>query len=111
MVSKRDEKYVVYPCYFDNQVPRPRRRVPMALAVRGPSVEEVAKAALALKLSPVLEKGTAHPARPWEKNGRVLVDVRGEKTTLLRQLAERIREARGQTPQAAPKTPKAGKRA
>lgn len=108
MVSKRDEKYVVYPCYFDSQVPRPRRRVPRELAVRGPSVEEVAKAALALKLSPILEKGTAHPARPWEKNGRVLVDVRGEKGTLLRQMAERIREARGQSPHVAPK---AGKRA
>lgn len=98
MVSKRDEKYAVYPCYFDNQVSRPRRRVPLAIAVRGPSVEEVAKAALALKLNPVLEKGVAHPARPWEKSGRVLVDVRGEKLALLRQLAEKLREARGQAP-------------
>lgn len=108
MVSKRDEKYVVYPCYFDNQVSRPRRRVALALAVRGPSVEEVAKAALALKLSPVLEKGVAHPARPWEKSGRVLVDVRGEKGVLLRQMAERIREARGQAPAAAAKAAKKG---
>lgn len=100
MVGKDDGKYVVYPCYFDSLAPRPRRRVPKELAVRGPSVDEVAKAALALKLSPVLEKGRAHPARPWEKSGRVLVDIRGEKGALLRQMAEKLREMRGQAPQA-----------
>jgi signal recognition particle subunit SEC65 len=98
MVSKRDEKYVVYPCYFDAQAPRSLRRVPKDLAIRGPSADEVAKAALALKLTPVLEKGRAHPSRPWEKNGRVLVDVRGEKGALVRQLAEKLREMRGQAP-------------
>jgi signal recognition particle subunit SRP19 len=97
MVSKRDEKYVVYPCYFDSLSPRPRRRIPKELAVRGPSVDEVAKAALALKLSPVLEKGRSHPAKPWEKSGRVLVNMRGEKGALLRQLAEKLREQRGQS--------------
>lgn len=108
MVSKRDEKYVVYPCYFDSHTPRPFRRVPLDLAVRGPSADEIAKAALALKLTPVLEKGRAHPSRPWEKSGRVLVDMRGEKGALLRQLAEKLREARGQA-QAAPQPAKAGK--
>lgn len=98
MVSKRDNKYVLYPAYFDLHQPRPLRRVPKELAVRGPSAEEVAKAALALKLAPVLEKGRAHPSRPWEKAGRVLVDVRGEKSVLLRQLAEKLREQRGQAP-------------
>jgi signal recognition particle subunit SEC65 len=102
MVSKRDEKYVVYPCYFDSHTPRPLRRVPKDLAVRGPSADEVAKAALALKLTPVLEKGRAHPYRPWEKSGRVLVDIRGEKGALLRQLAEQIRDHRGQAQAVAP---------
>lgn len=95
MVSKRDARYVVYPCYLDAGTPRPLRRVPKALAVRGPSAEEVAKAALALRLSPVLEKGRAHPSRPWAKEGRVLLEMRGEKGALLRQIAQRIREARG----------------
>jgi signal recognition particle subunit SEC65 len=108
MVSKQDEKYVLYPCYFDSQQPRPRRRVPASLAVRGPSAEEVAKAALALKLQPVLEKGRAHPSRPWEKAGRVLVEMRGEKQALLRQVAERLRELRGQAQPSAPKAAKRG---
>ncbi|MCA1812833.1 MAG: hypothetical protein LC624_02645 [Halobacteriales archaeon] len=98
MVTKDEGKYVLYPCYFDNQRARPPRRVPQALAVRNPSAEEVAKAALALGLTPVLEKGRAHPSRPWERNGRVLVDVRGEKLALLRQLAAKLREQRGQAP-------------
>jgi signal recognition particle subunit SRP19 len=98
MVTKQDEKYVLYPAYFDSQRSRPLRRIPKALAVRNPSAEELAKAALALKLQPVLEKGRAHPSRPWEKAGRVLVDVRGEKSALLRQLSEKLREMRGQAP-------------
>ncbi|HEV8361704.1 MAG TPA: signal recognition particle subunit SRP19/SEC65 family protein [Candidatus Thermoplasmatota archaeon] len=110
MVSKRDGKYVVYPCYFDSHTARPLRRVPKELAVRGPSADEVAKAALALHLTPVLEKGRAHPSRPWEKSGRVLVDVRGEKGALLRQLAEKLREHRGQAHAAAPQAPEKGRR-
>lgn len=108
MVSKRDEKYVVYPCYFDSLSPRPRRRIPKDLAVRGPSVDEVAKAALALKLSPVLEKGRAHPSKPWEKSGRVLVEMRGEKGALLRQMADKLREHRGQAPGQPPRAPRKG---
>jgi len=101
MVAKDDGKYVLYPAYFDNQRARPPRRVPKTLAVRNPSAEEVAKAALALSLTPVLEKGRAHPSRPWERSGRVLVDVRGEKLALLRQIAAKLREQRGKMPAAA----------
>jgi len=95
MVSKRDEKYVVYPVYFESRAPRPLRRVPRPLSVRGPSADEIARAALALKLAPVLEKGRAHPSRPWERSGRVLIDMRGDKATLLRQLAEHMLAQRG----------------
>lgn len=98
MVARDEGKYVLYPCYFDSHQPRPPRRVAKELAVRNPSAEELAKAALALKLQPVLEKGRAHPARPWDKAGRVLVDVRGEKMALVRQLAEKLRDLRGSAP-------------
>jgi len=101
VVSKGDERYVLYPSYFDLNEPRPTRRVPRELAVRGPTSEEIAKAALALKLRPVLEKGRAHPSRPWERRGRVLIEARGAKSALLHQVAAIVKEARGE--QAAPK--------
>ena len=79
---------VLYPIYFDKTAPRPPRRVPLALALDNPTADDVAQAALKLRLQPVLEKGVAHPRRPWEKNGRVLIEIRGSKSVLMRQVAE-----------------------
>lgn len=93
MVSKRDEKLVLWPLYFDRDTPRPWRRVPKELAVERPTAEDVAKAAQQLRLRPVLEKGRAHPSRWYERAGRVLVDVRGSKSVLVRQIAEKLKES------------------
>lgn len=95
MVSKDDGRYVVYPHYFDLSETRPLRRVAKSLAIRSPTSEEVANASLSLKLKPVLEKGRAHPSRPWERRGRVLVEARGSKAALLQQIGARLREMRG----------------
>ncbi len=92
MVTKRDGKLVLWPIYFDAEQRRPWRRVPKELAVYAPTPEDVAKAAQDLRLHPVLEKGVAHPAAWWAKTGRVLVDIRGSKTVLVRQIAEKLRE-------------------
>lgn len=90
MVSKRDGKLVLWPIYFDRNSPRPWRRVALDVAVEKPSAEDVAKAAQDLRLRPVLEKGVAHPSRWYDRGGRVLVDVRGSKSVLLRQIAEKM---------------------
>lgn len=95
MVSKRDEKLVLWPTYFDIKEPRPWRRVPKTLAVEDPTVEAIAKVALALRLRPVIEKGVAHPHRWYERSGRVLVDIRGSKSVLLQQIAEKLKETQG----------------
>ena len=39
----------------------------------------------------MLEKGISHPKRWWKEEGRVLVDVRGAKTVLITQIAERLK--------------------
>lgn len=103
MVAKGDDRYVLYPAYFDLNEARPLRRVPKSLAVRGPTSEEIAKAALTLKLKPVLEKGRSHPGRPWERRGRVLIEARGAKSALLAQIATIVRQARGEATQPAAK--------
>lgn len=92
MVSKRDEKLVLWPIYFDAEASRPWRRVPKDLAVYHPMAEDVARVAMDLRLHPILEKGVAHPIAPWDKRGRVLVDVRGSKSVLVRQIGEQLRE-------------------
>lgn len=91
MVSKDDGKLVLWPLYFDSEEPRPWRRVPKELATEDPSAEAIARIAAELRLKPVLEKGVAHPKRWWKQEGRVLVDIRGAKSVLIQQIAERLK--------------------
>lgn len=102
MVTRDDERYVLYPAYFDAKVPRPLRRVPTEVAVPGPTAEQVAKACARLRLKPVLEKGKHHPSRWHRSEGRVLIPVRGSKAVLVRQVAEELKKIRAELAEAAP---------
>ena len=91
MVSKGEDKYVIYPIYFDKSVSRINgRRVAKKHAIEKPSLENVSKAAKSLGLNPVLEKDSAHSSRNWKKEGRILVDKKDSKSKLLLQIANRI---------------------
>lgn len=90
MVSKDDNKIVLWPLYFDIGEHRPWRRVPKELALEDPTAEAIAKAAAELRLRPILEKGVSHPKRWWKEEGRVLVDAKGSKSALIVQIAERL---------------------
>ncbi len=96
MVSRGDDKYVLYPAYFDRDEPRPLRRVPEELAVHGPTADQVAKACAKLRLKPVLQRDRHHPSRWTEGDGRVLVPVRGSKAILLRQIGEELVDLRSE---------------
>jgi len=91
MVSRGEEKYVIYPIYFDKSVSRlAGRKVSKKYAVEKPNIEDIAKAARSLGLNPVLEKDRAHPSTPWKKNGRLLIDKKDKKSKLLKQIASRL---------------------
>jgi len=91
MVSKDEDKYVIWPIYFDKSVSRLNgRKIAKKHAVEKPSVENISKAAKSLGLNPVLEKNIAHPSHHWKKDGRVLVDKKDTKSKLLVQIANRI---------------------
>jgi len=91
MVSRDDNKYVIYPLYFDRSRSRMNgRRVSASQAVEKPSLENIAKAAKSLGLNPILEKNAAHASIPWKKEGRILVEKKGPKTKLLLQLSNRL---------------------
>ena len=91
MVSRDDKKLVLWPLYFDISEPRPWRRIPKELAITEPTAEAIARIAAELRLKPVLEKGVSHPKRWWKEEGRVLVDIRGAKSVLIQQIAERLK--------------------
>ena len=91
MVSRGEDKYVVWPTYFDKSVSRlSGRKVPKKNAVDKPNIESISKAAKSLGLNPVLEKDMSYPSKHWKKEGRVLVDKKDSKSKLLRQIANRL---------------------
>jgi len=91
MVSRGEEKYVVYPIYFDKSVSRlSGRKVSKKYAVDKPNMENISKAAKSLGLNPVLEKEVAHPSRNWKKEGRILIDKKDTKSKILTQIAKRM---------------------
>jgi len=91
MVSRGEEKYVIYPIYFDKNVSRlAGRRVARKYAVEKPNIENIAKSAKSLGLNPAVEENCSHPSRPWKKTGRVLIDKKDKKSKLLRQIATRL---------------------
>ena len=88
MVSRGEDKYVVWPIYFDKSASRlAGRKVSKKQAVEKPNVEAISKAAKSLGLNPVLEKNCAHPSRHWKKEGRVLIDKKDSKSKLLTKIA------------------------
>ena len=91
MVSRGEDKYVIYPIYFDKSVSRLNgRKISKKNAVDKPKLEDISKAAKSLNLNPVLEKEIAHPSRNWKKEGRILVDKKDSKSKLLLQIANRL---------------------
>ena len=91
MVSRGEDKYVIWPIYFDKSVTKLEgRKVSKKHAVEKPSLENIAKAAKSLGLNPVLEKDVAYPAKHWKKDGRILVDKKTTKSKLLVHIANRL---------------------
>lgn len=91
MVSRDDEKYVIWPLYFDKTRSRLQgRKVAKKHAIEKPTVDAIAKAAKALGLNPIVEEECAYPADHWKKTGRVLIDKKTTKSKLLVQIATRL---------------------
>ncbi len=94
-MAKERRSIVLYPAYFDAERSRDDgRRVARRQAMNGPTVEEIAQAAEALGLKPNLEAERAHPTTPWNRQGRVLVKAEYYKTSVVRKVAEKMKEGR-----------------
>jgi len=85
-------KLRVWPVYFDASLSRGEgRRVPQSKAVRDPKAEDVERAARRLGLNPIMEPAATYSKHPWSPIGVVLVDKKGPKTRIIRDIAEELR--------------------
>ncbi|MDF1557141.1 MAG: signal recognition particle protein Srp19 [ANME-2 cluster archaeon] len=95
MLRDRD-KYVIWPDYIDKGNSRSSGRIiPRKLSVTSPELKEIEQAAKEMGLNPVVEKGKAYPRSWWEVSGRVLVDKKGVKSGIAREIARKIAQMRG----------------
>ncbi|MFQ5919615.1 MAG: signal recognition particle subunit SRP19/SEC65 family protein [Thermoplasmata archaeon] len=95
MVSRGDRIVVLYPLYFDGTVSRHEgRRVPEAVAVRDPTLEELAQAARRSDYRVEVEQDAAHPRRPAKREGRILIVGGGTKTAILQAVAKELKAQR-----------------
>lgn len=114
-MSRSEGFFVLYPLYFDARATRAAgRRVPGAVAVRGPTAKAVFDAAKAAGLAPVLEDEHHHPARAFERAGRVLVPASSaaSKGEAIARVAEKLgaaHEALAKAQAQKPQAPRKGK--
>ncbi|MCZ7356484.1 MAG: signal recognition particle protein Srp19 [Candidatus Methanoperedens sp.] len=94
---KDKTKLVIWPVYLDATKSRAEGRIlSMKDSVKSPVLKEIEKAAVELNLTPIVEPEKAHPKSWWATSGRVLVDKKGPKSILAKQIAQKINKSRGQ---------------
>jgi signal recognition particle subunit SRP19 len=94
---KDKTKLVIWPVYLDATKSRAEGRIlSMKDSVKSPVLKEIERAASELSLTPVVEADKAHPKSWWVVSGRVLVDKKGPKSIVVKQIAQKINKTRGQ---------------
>ena len=59
-----------------------------------PELKKIVQAAKELGLNPTVERDKAYPKSWWNFSGRVLVDKKGIKSGIVREIAKRIGQSR-----------------
>ncbi len=94
---KDKTKLVIWPVYLDATKSRAEGRIlSMKDSVKSPVLKEIERAASELNLTPVVETDKAHPKSWWVVSGRVLVDKKGPKSIIVKQIAQKINKTREQ---------------
>ncbi len=94
---KDKTKLVIWPVYLDATKSRAEGRIlSMKDSVKSPVLKEIERAASELSMAPVVEADKAHPKSWWVVSGRVLVDKKGPKSIVVKQIAQKINKTRGQ---------------
>ena len=97
MMMRDKGKLVIWPAYIDQTKSRSSGRIiSRKNAVKEPHLNEIKEAAKKLGLNPEVEPEKAYPKSWWEVCGRVLIDDKGPKSVIAKQIALAIKKARGQ---------------
>ncbi len=97
MMMKDKGKLVIWPAYIDQTKSRSSGRIiSRKNAIKEPRLNEIKEAARQLGLNPEVEPEKAYPKTWWEVSGRVLVDDKGPKSVIAKQIASSIKKMRGQ---------------
>lgn len=90
---------MLWPIYFEASRSRSaRRRVPLHLAAKGVTAEDVLRAAQAAGYNAELDSKAKHPSAWFESSGRVLVYTSDRKSAVLRKVAEQLKRLKSETP-------------
>jgi signal recognition particle subunit SRP19 len=96
MMMKDKGKLVIWPVYLDQTKSRSNGRIiSRKSAIKEPQLNEIKEAAKKLGLNPEVEPEKAYPKSWWEVSGRVLVDDKGPKSVIAKQIALSIKKMRG----------------
>lgn len=91
-----NKRIFVWPVYLDlNHTRKEGRLTKKEHSVKAPKVSEIKRAAENLGLHPEVEADRAHPARPFDRSGRVTIDNLGPKSALLDRIGAEIIRLRG----------------
>ena len=88
-------KIVVWPANLDSTKTRKTgRKLARGYAVQSPKLEELHEASKRLALEAEPTTGKARPSSWWEKLGYMTINKKGNRTAILRSLAEEVKQIR-----------------
>lgn len=91
MVKRGDERFVLWPRYFNAKLSRAQgRRVRSDQAVKDPDAAWIASAAKKAGFEPDVEEDATDPRVPYRKVGRVLVPKKGSKEQAIQAVAKQM---------------------
>lgn len=95
MMMKEKGKLVIWPAYLDQTRSRSDGRIiSKKSSIKEPQLHEIKQAAKELGLNPEVESDKAYPKSWWEVSGRVLVDNKGPKSVIAKQISVAIKKKR-----------------
>ena len=96
---RKQDKAIIWPAYFDQTKTRKNgRRVTRNLAVPNPKIEELQEAARRLGLKHEIAADSGYPKVPWQKTGMLMVEKKGPKEQIIKNIAKQLVKARSAIP-------------
>ena len=91
MGYRKEDKYIIYPLYFDATLSRKQgRRIPKNLCIEKPEITQISKSAKNLGFNPFIEEQSSHPRHHWKHNGRIFIDKKQSKQSMIKQIAHTL---------------------